>query len=184
MLRLLLGVAVASGTLISPFTVMAQSDWSAPVDGVRGRLVVTPSNSAGTPQFKLELDLENVSAEASLIEIWWTPLNAALDLSVVDEAGKPVPPVAPPGHGLQPGPVWLPLMHQSSVRVVRAKVGGEGGIRTHVPVTRQIAFEAIPLRPLRYLSARENQLLQRTTSPLDRRFERAPTLNLNRRRWQ
>ncbi len=33
-------------------------------------------------------------------------------------------------------------------------VGGEGGIRTHVPVTRQDAFEASPLRPLRYLSAR------------------------------
>jgi hypothetical protein len=29
--------------------------------------------------------------------------------------------------------------------------GGEGGIRTHVPVTRQDAFEAPPLRPLRYL---------------------------------
>jgi hypothetical protein len=32
------------------------------------------------------------------------------------------------------------------------KVGGEGGIRTPVPVTRQDAFEAPPLRPLRYLS--------------------------------
>jgi hypothetical protein len=32
------------------------------------------------------------------------------------------------------------------------KYGGEGGIRTHVPVTRQDAFEAPPLRPLRYLS--------------------------------
>ena len=30
--------------------------------------------------------------------------------------------------------------------------GGEGGIRTPVPVTRQDAFEAPPLRPLRYLS--------------------------------
>jgi hypothetical protein len=41
-----------------------------------------------------------------------------------------------------------------------AKVGGEGGIRTHVPLTRQDAFEAPPLRPLRYLSAvRNGQLL-------------------------
>ena len=32
------------------------------------------------------------------------------------------------------------------------EVGGEGGIRTHVPLTRQDAFEAPPLRPLRYLS--------------------------------
>jgi hypothetical protein len=33
-----------------------------------------------------------------------------------------------------------------------AKDGGEGGIRTHVPLTGQDAFEAPPLRPLRYLS--------------------------------
>ena len=32
--------------------------------------------------------------------------------------------------------------------------GGEGGIRTHVPLTGQDAFEAPPLRPLRYLSPR------------------------------
>src|SRR5262245_37064534 len=34
----------------------------------------------------------------------------------------------------------------------KLEIGGEGGIRTHVPVTRQDAFEAPPLRPLRYLS--------------------------------
>jgi hypothetical protein len=34
----------------------------------------------------------------------------------------------------------------------RIWIGGEGGIRTHVPVSRQDAFEAPPLRPLRYLS--------------------------------
>ena len=34
-------------------------------------------------------------------------------------------------------------------------IGGEGGIRTPVPLTGQDAFEAPPLRPLRYLSAEE-----------------------------
>src|SRR6185436_15629365 len=34
---------------------------------------------------------------------------------------------------------------------------GEGGIRIHVPVTRQHAFEARPLRPLRYLSVRNRR---------------------------
>ena len=40
------------------------------------------------------------------------------------------------------------------IKTIDTKVcnGGEGGIRTHVPVTRQDAFEAPPLRPLRYLS--------------------------------
>src|SRR2546428_3108787 len=37
---------------------------------------------------------------------------------------------------------------------IGAKAGGEGGIRTHVPLTGQDAFEAPPLRPLRYLSVR------------------------------
>ncbi len=37
--------------------------------------------------------------------------------------------------------------------VAQRKDGGEGGIRTPVPLTGQDAFEAPPLRPLRYLSA-------------------------------
>src|SRR5215813_3583222 len=36
--------------------------------------------------------------------------------------------------------------------LTRAKGGGEGGIRTPVPLAGQDAFEAPPLRPLRYLS--------------------------------
>ena len=40
------------------------------------------------------------------------------------------------------------------VSIYACLYGGEGGIRTHVPVTRQDAFEAPPLRPLRYLSGR------------------------------
>ena len=42
------------------------------------------------------------------------------------------------------------------------KIGGEGGIRTHVPVTRQDAFEAPPLRPLRYLSAEAGRARRRS----------------------
>ena len=41
-----------------------------------------------------------------------------------------------------------PPRHLTSSRVC----GGEGGIRTHVGVAPQPAFEAGPLRPLRYLS--------------------------------
>ena len=38
--------------------------------------------------------------------------------------------------------------------VFELRVGGEGGIRTHVPAHhRQDDFESSPLRPLRYLSA-------------------------------
>ena len=44
--------------------------------------------------------------------------------------------------------------------ILKDLFGGEGGIRTHVPVTRQHAFEARPLRPLRYLSVRSVALKQ------------------------
>ena len=47
---------------------------------------------------------------------------------------------------------WPASRSQRAKRADLAKAGGEGGIRTHVPVTRQDAFEAPPLRPLRYLS--------------------------------
>src|SRR5262245_48548463 len=43
-------------------------------------------------------------------------------------------------------------------RIRELRNGGEGGIRTHVPHTGQDAFEAPPLRPLRYLSVGENAL--------------------------
>ena len=61
------------------------------------------------------------------------------------------------GFGGQPSPDahparWPASRSQRAQRAVLAKAGGEGGIRTPVPVTRQDAFEAPPLRPLRYLS--------------------------------
>ena len=49
-------------------------------------------------------------------------------------------------------------------------VGGEGGIRTHVPLTGQDAFEAPPLRPLRYLSVPVRQTLNYTVSVSWRRI--------------
>ena len=50
--------------------------------------------------------------------------------------------------------VKSPCRVSCSTARYEVRVGGEGGIRTHVPVTRQDAFEAPPLRPLRYLSGR------------------------------
>ena len=58
-----------------------------------------------------------------------------------------------PSRVLDGGLTWLGRRPSlAGARRRRAKAGGEGGIRTHVSVTRQDAFEAPPLRPLRYLS--------------------------------
>ena len=79
-------------------------------------------------------------------------------------------------HTRSPGVLLQPLGHLSAFADIRApfgwgdptvppwrdpcrlpqssrQAGGEGGIRTHVGVAPQPAFEAGPLRPLRYLSA-------------------------------
>src|SRR5687767_10683087 len=58
--------------------------------------------------------------------------------------------------------------HPAVARLDRSRAkenGGEGGIRTHVPVTRQDAFEAPPLRPLRYLSGSDRRLQADTAGP-------------------
>ena len=51
---------------------------------------------------------------------------------------------------------------QPSTRVIG--LGGEGGIRTHVGVAPQPAFEAGPLRPLRYLSVATRRANERLTT--------------------
>ena len=63
----------------------------------------------------------------------------------------------------------LPTVARSGI--TRAKAGGEGGIRTHVPLTGQDAFEAPPLRPLRYLSVRRRAPVQNFLFYLKRRSE-------------
>src|SRR6188508_1408184 len=78
---------------------------------------------------------------------------------------------------------------------VLAHVGGEGGIRTHVPLTGQDAFEAPPLRPLRYLSGRTTfdytfpvpsipaRRLSRKNSWMIERHSSSSTPAVTRKRW-
>ena len=68
-----------------------------------------------------------------------------------------------PGQGILPaGPAVSSL--RLAVRQAEGESnGGEGGIRTHVPLARQDAFEAPPLRPLRYLSACRTQTGRRNS---------------------
>ena len=79
-------------------------------------------------------------------------------------------------HGKPGNPPGWPQHDQSKPQIVenqRLRNGGEGGIRTHVPVTRQHAFEARPLRPLRYLSALRPNLYYKHTIAWSVTFLRA-----------
>jgi hypothetical protein len=65
--------------------------WSASVDGLRGRLVLTASQDASRrPQLALAVELENTSDSAAPLEISAGSPSQMLKLTLEDEAGKPV----------------------------------------------------------------------------------------------
>jgi hypothetical protein len=70
---------------------VAAGDWSDPVNGLRGRLVLTPDRQDDRPQLKLDLELENRRDSLGPLEIRWDdPPSRNLQLSLEDEAGSPV----------------------------------------------------------------------------------------------
>jgi hypothetical protein len=116
----LLLVALVSGTATSNSQPTSTDQWSPAVDGIRARLIAVPTENGGRPQLRLELELENVSDSGNPIEIWWTGLSSMLDLALEDETGKALPRISAGGNELTPLPFWLPILHQSSLRVVVA----------------------------------------------------------------
>jgi len=99
--------------------------WSAPVDGLRGRLLVTPGDTFnGTRMLVVYLELENVSNVANPLEIYFDEYRT-LESKVVDGEGKPLkqPPVA--ASILSPGPYWLTIPVDGLLRF-RVSVSGYG----------------------------------------------------------
>ena len=48
--------------------------------------------------------------------------------------------------------IWAKKKSLNATCVQTQSGGGDGGIRTHVPISRQNDFESFSLRPLRYVS--------------------------------
>jgi hypothetical protein len=120
----------------------ATKGWSATVEGVRGRLIVTSAPAIdGKPQVRIELEIENVSDSAMPIAIGWGNLSQVLELSLEDESGAPVARDAVPGNEITMQPSWLALPVSSSLRVVASKAAYE-----HVPngrtMLRPFTFQA------------------------------------------
>jgi hypothetical protein len=103
----------------------------------------------------------------------WHPTPSAHRYRLARQGAAPTPGVAashekpvlstlirPSGHIPHAISTLLHADEAKTPQVVDLIIGGEGGIRTHVPLTGQDAFEAPPLRPLRYLSVRRRSLLQ------------------------
>jgi hypothetical protein len=101
----------------SPGLVLPEGEWSAVVDGVRGRLAVIPRMLNEKPQVQIDLELENVSTLGTPIEIPWTDVRSLLQLSLEDENGVAAAgDIKPAGNHMTPLPFWLQLPYESSMR--------------------------------------------------------------------
>jgi hypothetical protein len=119
---------------------LPQDNWSAVSNGIRGRLIATPIPDPRGAQFRLELELQNVTNALQPIEIWWSNWNDMLKFGLQDETG------ASAGSEVQPGgnqqvlpPFWLQLLPQSSMRATVA-----GAAFEYIPATRP---DRLLLRP-------------------------------------
>ena len=91
------------------------ADWSKPAEGVRARLVATPTTDAShRPQVELALELENVRDVDEGLPIAWGYVGEMLQLEVVDENGKPLPNAGVGGSHMS-GPPYVVLLPVSSM---------------------------------------------------------------------
>jgi hypothetical protein len=121
---LLLVVTLSGQTPAVPET--SPGNWSAVVNGVRGRLIVTPVPDPRGAQFQLEFELQNMTNNAEPIDIWWGNWNDMLRFALEDESGAPViSGVEPGGNQMIIAPFWLKLIRQGSMRAIVSTAGFE-----------------------------------------------------------
>lgn len=80
--------------------------WSEPVNGLRGRLIVLPSEKPHQPFCRVYIELENVSDVAGQKKIRFNPDK--LTLAVTDIGGKRLPVANGPYDGM--APLWEPIL--------------------------------------------------------------------------
>jgi hypothetical protein len=154
---LLLAVAAAWSPATAAPSVSAAPVWSKTVDGLRARLIATPTtDKAGHAQVRLEVELDNTRDSAEPLALRWSDdLGAMLKLTVEDN-GKPLPDGAMAG-SYASGPPYVLLLPVSST--LRKLVSP--GIYEYVPSGRTM------VRPLTFqgwdLPAKHGALVIRAT---------------------
>jgi hypothetical protein len=153
----------------------APSSWSPIVDGIHGRLIVTPILDAKQhPQLRIELELENTSDVANPIPISWGAYGQMLQLVLEDEHGKVIPQNGIGGNELSFAPVALQLPVASTLRVTISTAALEyvpGGTTMLRPVSLQ-AWN-LPAKPTKlFLRAKFVPAMPSATS--DRRAFKGP----------
>jgi len=100
-------------------TPVAIGDWSEPVDGLRGRLLVFqgPVRDEGTSRETLVyVELQNVAASGER-DVYFEPSGLKCELRDVAGKGPPRPKMGSSGSGGRPGKKWVRLPHDSSLRL-------------------------------------------------------------------
>ena len=115
--------------------------------GVCGGTAPAGSNSLANPAVPYPLAKgwqrsDRLSEEATLRQIkkapGWVPFYLERVVSLDWLGRKPL--------------IWAKKKSLNAICVQTQSGGGDGGIRTHVPISRQNDFESFSLRPLRYVS--------------------------------
>lgn len=108
-------------------TTVATGEWSEPVNGLRGRLVLARGRTLGdgkTRESLVYVELENVAnTHSGKVTVAFDP--DALKCELTDGGGKAVPPAPVPGSGGRPGKSSVTIPFDSSVRL-RANPYGFG----------------------------------------------------------
>jgi hypothetical protein len=117
LVRGIISMVVAGSIDAAPRPVIPEGEWSAVVDGIRGRLITTPRTKDGRPQVQIDLELENVSDLGNPIEIPWIEVHNHLELSLEDENGTAAGgALKPAGNHMTPPPFWLQLPAETLIR--------------------------------------------------------------------
>jgi hypothetical protein len=98
-------------------TPVAVGDWSEPVDGLRGRLLVSQGRTLGDGKARETLVYVEFKNVAESGERWLTFDPDALACELLDAAGKAVPPTPVPGSGGRPGKSVVTIPFDSSIRL-------------------------------------------------------------------
>src|SRR5579863_1284372 len=108
---------VALAVTVLSTTPALADDWSPAVQGLRGRLIVTPVTDAShRAQLRIELELENVADSADPIAIGAGSPSQLVELVLEDETGKAIPRSAVGGNELTILPYTLRLPVASTLR--------------------------------------------------------------------
>jgi hypothetical protein len=127
-------LATLVATLVAVMSITAQRTderkfetgaWSATVNGLRGRLLIAPGGEfIGTRMVDVYLELQNVSDVGNPIEIYFNSYDS-IKSGVVDAAGKDVKQPPNAASITSPGPYWLSVPWDGTLRF-RVSVSGYG----------------------------------------------------------